>query len=251
MWIIFLRLVQKWDASGCESGFSDIPTIVFFDPYLLHFTADCMVPVSLRIDETSDCVPVTGGIRIYVNTTDIPGRVGGDDESQLADLELSIQSGFQRLIRFGMQQNLYVSDEDDNDDNEFQVKYVSFIGTRIVSGDAEDGVQTVDNETNTTGSTSGTNEEDSTLPPLLNGLDDGNIDESNPSKNGVAGPAIASIGIVALVALLAAMSAKTKKNASAHGGNANGDLHQFSIVADNGEEPPIDIETEGPVHEMN
>ena len=212
-----------------------------------------MVPVSSRIGETSDCIPVTGGIRIYLNTTGILG--GGDESStsssssssQLADLELSIQSGFQRLIRFGMQQNLYVSEEDDNDDSEFLVKYVSFIGTRIVVGDAEDGEETVDDETNTTSSTSGTIEEDTTLPPLLNGLDDGDIDESNPSKKGVAGLAIASIGIVALAAFLAAISTKTKDPVSAD--DANGDLHQFSMVGDNGEETPVDIETECEVNE--
>ncbi len=49
----------------------------------------------------------------------------------LEELELSLQSDFQRLIRFGMQQDLYVSDEEENDEDVL-VKYVSFIGTRIV-----------------------------------------------------------------------------------------------------------------------
>jgi hypothetical protein len=196
-----------------------------------------MVPVSSTIGETSDFIPVTGGIRIYLNTTGIPG--GDESSSSLADLELSIKSGFQRLIRFGMQHNLYVSGEDDDD--EVLVKYISFIGTRIVFGDANEEEKIVDDEmvqvnekdettsTTTTGSTSDTKDEESTFPPLLNLLD-GGIDESNPSKNGVAGLAVASIAIIALAALLAAMSTKTQE--------------LVSKDADDGAETPIDIEVE-------
>lgn len=83
------------------------------------------MPVSSSIGSTSECLPVSGGIRIYLNTT------GLEDELSLEELELSLQSDFQRLIRFGMQQDLYVSDEEENDEDVL-VKYVSFIGTRIV-----------------------------------------------------------------------------------------------------------------------
>lgn len=99
----------------------------------LRFPAECIVPVDASIGTTSECMPVTGGIRIYLNTTGF-----NETESSLDDLELSLQSGFQRLIRFGMQQDLYVTDDDD-DEQEVLVKYVSFIGTRIVTDENEFG----------------------------------------------------------------------------------------------------------------
>ena len=77
-------------------------------------------------------MPVTGGIRIFLNTTGF-----NESESSLYDLELSLQSGFQRLIRFGMQQDLYVTDEDDDGEEEVLVKHVSFIGTRVVTDENE------------------------------------------------------------------------------------------------------------------
>ena len=67
-------------------------------------------------------MPVTGAIQIYLNNTN-------DFLKQHSNMILSIQSGFQRLIRFGMQEDLYVSGD---------VKHVSFIGTRIVGGNGID-----------------------------------------------------------------------------------------------------------------
>lgn len=77
--------------------------------------ASCMVPVPMSVSEYNDCMPVTGAVRLYFNTTGIPAE---EKENQ----KLSIESGFQRLIRFGMLQELYVSGD---------VRHVSFIGTRI------------------------------------------------------------------------------------------------------------------------
>eukprot|EP00536_Pseudo-nitzschia_multiseries_P001302 jgi/Psemu1/322015/estExt_fgenesh1_pg.C_160020 len=95
--------------------------------------ANCIVPVSSAIGQTTDCMPVTGAIRIYLNTTGIE-----EEGTTLEETKLSIQSGFQRLIRFGMRQGLYLSEEteDTGDDDGIEqpavvVKHVSFIGTRV------------------------------------------------------------------------------------------------------------------------
>jgi hypothetical protein len=58
---------------------------------------------------------------LYLNTN------GDDGFLDVPNTRLSIQSGFQRLIRFGMQEGLYISGD--------VVKHVSFIGTRIYVGD--------------------------------------------------------------------------------------------------------------------
>jgi hypothetical protein len=64
---------------------------------------------------------VAGAIHLYLTSS-------GDDEFlDDPNTKLSIESGFQRLIRFGMQEGLYISDD--------TAKYVSFIGTRIYAGD--------------------------------------------------------------------------------------------------------------------
>ena len=98
-------------------------------------TAECTVPVASTIGQKTDCVPVSGAIRIYLNTTDIPSH-------SLEDLKQSIQSGFQRLIRFGMQHGLYLSDDSEDDDRHGDgvvVSHVSFIGTRIPANNNESG----------------------------------------------------------------------------------------------------------------
>ncbi|KAL3925770.1 MAG: hypothetical protein SGILL_000188 [Bacillariaceae sp.] len=71
------------------------------------------------VSSNADCMPVTGAIHLYLNNTD-----GALDEEKA---RLSIESGFQRLIRFGMQQGLYVSGN---------IKHASFIGTRIFPSDS-------------------------------------------------------------------------------------------------------------------
>lgn len=58
-----------------------------------------------------------GAIHLYLNAT------SADSFFSNPDNRLSVQSSFQRLIRFGMQQGLYISGD--------TVKHVSFIGTRI------------------------------------------------------------------------------------------------------------------------
>jgi hypothetical protein len=111
----------------------------------------CIVPVSSVINQQSDCIPVRGAIRVYLNTTGvIIDNDDNDNNSTMAALKLSIESGFKRLIRFGMQRDLYISvvgDDDDDeagtndsrtDKNEVIVKQVSFIGTRIVSDNNDD-----------------------------------------------------------------------------------------------------------------
>ena len=65
-----------------------------------------------------------------------------EEEASLENLKLSIESGFQRLIRFGMQQDLYVSaggDGEEEEEEEVLVKHVSFIGTRVFVPDSEYG----------------------------------------------------------------------------------------------------------------
>ena len=151
--------------------------------FCLFSLAKCIVPVASAIGTESDCMPVKGGIHVYVNTTDL----GDDGDESLEDLELSIQSGFQRLIRFGMQNDLYVSDQEDEAEKKVLVKYVSFIGTRIVIENSGDG-----------------DSEDSSLN-LLDGSIIGfeGIFESSANKRNVAGLVVTSIGlIVALLTIL-------------------------------------------------
>ncbi|KAL3923513.1 MAG: hypothetical protein SGILL_001614 [Bacillariaceae sp.] len=81
--------------------------------------ADCIVQVPSSVSSNAFCAPVTGKISLYLNNTD-------DGFLTANNTRLSIESGFQRLIRFGMQQGLYVSGN---------VKHTSFIGTRIVLDD--------------------------------------------------------------------------------------------------------------------
>jgi hypothetical protein len=83
---------------------------------------NCIVPVASSVASNADCMPVAGAIHLYLNNTD-DGFL--DDNNT----RLSIESGFQRLVRFGMQQGLYVSGN---------VKHVSFIGTRIFVNDGSD-----------------------------------------------------------------------------------------------------------------
>ena len=168
-----------------------------------------MVPVASAVGETTECMPVTGGIRIHLNTT------GMDDEStSLEDLELAIQSGFQRLIRFGMQQNLYVSKEEDVYDHELLVKYVSFIGTRVVPAE-EDGADTGD------------------PAPSLNLLDEDIGEQSNGRNGSVVGLVVASIGIIGVAGLLAAASTKETPNDEANGDRNNLPSH-VPLTEDNG-----------------
>jgi hypothetical protein len=148
-------------------------------------------------------MPVTGGIRIYLNTTDIPDEAS----SSLADLELSIQSGFQRLIRFGMQQDLYVSGEDDEKDEEVLVKYVTFIGTRIVSGEVEEG---------DVGSTS------SSLPPntetensessTVDRVDGGDQQINSSRRSSLLAVVGAAVGALVLAGIGAAIRFKSKNS---------------------------------------
>ncbi|KAG7338303.1 hypothetical protein IV203_024011 [Nitzschia inconspicua] len=77
----------------------------------------CIVPVPSSISNNADCLPVVGAIHLYLNTN-YGKRFFSDPNT-----ELSIQSGLQRLIRLGMQEGMYASDD--------IVKHVSFIGTRI------------------------------------------------------------------------------------------------------------------------
>lgn len=81
----------------------------------VSISASCMVPVPASISETSNCMPVTGAFRLYLNNTGVPSE---EEQTQ----KLAIESGFQRLIRFGMRQGLY---------NSGDVTYASFIGTRL------------------------------------------------------------------------------------------------------------------------
>jgi hypothetical protein len=215
----------------------------------------CIVPVSSVINQQSDCIPVRGAIRIYLNTTGIIIGDGKDDDinSTLAALKLSIESGFKRLIRFGMQRDMYVSivEEDDDDEegnndsrtnkkSEVIVKQVSFIGTRIVfdnSDDKDNGTlvakeeednddgerdnkETMKNKNGDTTTTTikyddGYNDYDGELSSL--NLSDSTTISNNDTTN-VTGLVLGSAGIV-VFALLAAMLCSTPRKQNSNNSN--------------------------------
>jgi hypothetical protein len=120
-------------------------------------------------------MPVTGAIQIYLNNTN-------DYLKQHSNMILSIQSGFQRLIRFGMQEDLYVSGD---------VKHVSFIGTRIVGGTG------IDYNSNSNG---GTNAQTSGVQGSTGNGTSKNVDGSSSSNT--AGIIIGVVGAAVFIVLL-------------------------------------------------
>ena len=211
----------------------------------------CIVPVSSVINQQSDCIPVRGAIRVYLNTTGV--IIDNDDNdinnnSTMAALKLSIESGFKRLIRFGMQRDLYISVEDDeagNNDsrtnkNEVIVKQVSFIGTRIVSDNNDDedngtlvargedddegekdNEVTTENKNGDTPTTAtakyddGYNDYNDELSSL--NLSDSTTVSSNDTTN-VTGLVLGSIGLV-IFALLVAMLCSTPRKQNSNNNN--------------------------------
>ena len=213
----------------------------------------CIVPVSSVINQQSDCIPVRGAIRVYLNTTGVTiDNDDNDNNSTMAALKLSIESGFKRLIRFGMQRDLYISVVGDDDDeagtndsrtnkNEVIVKQVSFIGTRIVSdnnddedngtlvarGEDDDDEGEKDNEVTTenkNGDTpttatakydDGYNDYNGELSSL--NLSDSTTVSSNDTTN-VTGLVLGSVGLV-IFALLVAMLCSTPRKQNSNNNN--------------------------------
>ena len=207
--------------------FSSFLTIRFF-PYETPISppANCILPVDASIDDTTNCVPVTGGIRIYVNTTGINNDWNGKDARSLSALKSAIQNGFEQLIRFGMQQDLYVSEEDNS--NGVLVKHVSFIGTRVVNGNMEGaGTQIKENDGLTNATSTGAygtedneaslSSPDDTDSPSLNLINDGTtINGSDTNRSNIVGIAFGSIAIIIVAALIAFKSKNAEKIQSSH-----------------------------------
>jgi hypothetical protein len=224
----------------------------------------CVVPVSSVINQQSDCIPVRGAIRIYLNTTGIDNDDNGNN-STMAALKLSIESGFKRLIRFGMQRDLYVSIEEDNDNeagnndsstnkNEVIIKQVSFIGTRIVfdnNDDEDNGTlvargeenddgekvneKTTENKNGDTSTTTtvkhddGYNDYDGELSSL--NLSDSTTISGNDTTN-VTGLVLGSVGTVVFALLVAMLCSKPRKQNS----NNNSTTEIENISKNNNEE---------------
>eukprot|EP00535_Pseudo-nitzschia_heimii_P008601 CAMPEP_0197176730 /NCGR_PEP_ID=MMETSP1423-20130617/2550_1 /TAXON_ID=476441 /ORGANISM="Pseudo-nitzschia heimii, Strain UNC1101" /LENGTH=564 /DNA_ID=CAMNT_0042626139 /DNA_START=112 /DNA_END=1806 /DNA_ORIENTATION=+ len=222
--------------------------------------ANCIVPVDAAISEKTDCIPISGGIRIYLNTTGLLDGIHDDNSMSLPDLELSIQSGLHRLIRFGMQHNLYVSDEDGNDDKEVIVKYVSFIGMRVSSAvnrnpvddkSVNDGMLVQEEESTPTtfdashsnGGTTSSNKKHTNAAHHGNGeslpvtsliLE---TNERNISRGNIAIIVMVSLGITFVALLLAVKATELKTNRS----EDDVDSH-IRGVADEEGAPQTDIE---------
>jgi hypothetical protein len=220
----------------------------------------CIVPVSSVINQQSDCIPVRGAIRIYLNTTGViidnddndDDDDDNDNNSTMAALKLSIESRFKRLIRFGMQRDLYVTIEEDDDDeagnddsrtnkNEVIVKQVSFIGTRIAfdnNDDKDNGTlvargeedddgekdseETTENKNGDTTTTTtekyddGYNDYDGELSS--SNLSDSTTISSNDTTN-VTGLVLGSVGTV-VFALLVAMLCSASRKQNSNNNNA-------------------------------
>lgn len=224
--------------------------------YLDPDHVDCIVPVAWVIAETADCIPVTGGISIHLNTTGIVGSDTEDDDSSLANLKMSIESGFQRLIRFGMQQDLYVSGEADVGDSnseEVLVKHVSFIGVRVIVGDDDEPKKDeIIYDTKGEDEDEMTTETEESSPIKDEDEDEMTTDteESSPineSNRGIDENKVSSRGrvaiflpITAIIVLAFIFVARTKRRQNAD--NDDSVYNNSSLAVDKGVNTPVDIE---------
>jgi hypothetical protein len=106
-------MLRQWNENVAGSN-------VFYPSIVVLKSEMCMAPAPSSISSAADCIPVVGAIHLYLSSTDDDGFLNDPNT------KISIESGFQRLIRFGMQEGLYISGD--------VARYVSFIGTRIYAG---------------------------------------------------------------------------------------------------------------------